>query len=238
MSTVLSTTAQQIIDDAYTLIKVKSFLDPLENEQVEFALRMLNSMLKNWEANGVQLFTISDTTIPLHSSKQSYTVGPGASVYNVEAGRPLKLISARRRGSDDVDTTVTILSIDDYKKIPQKDIVGEVNSVAYQRSILYGTVYVWPVNDETPVGSSTKDLICTFQRPLDIFDTNEDTPDFPAEQNLAVTYGLAAILVNNSPLLLSEKTEFKKEAMAMYNRLRGNEQESVSFFFKPDVRRR
>lgn len=238
MTTVLSTTAQQIIDDAYTLIKIKSFLDPLENEQVEFALRMLNNMIKAWEADGAQLHTISDTTIALYGSKQSYTIGPGTSVYDIEAGRPLKLIDARRRDSDNNDTPVTVLALADYRRIPQKDSVGEVNSVAYHRNTLYGTVYVWPVNDETPVGSSTKDLICTFQRPFDIFDSNEDAPDFPAEQNMAVTYGLAAILVNTAPITLQEKQALKLEAARYYQALKGNDQESTSFFFKPDVRRR
>lgn len=237
MSTVLSTTAQQIIDDAYTLIKVKSFLDPLEPEQVEFALRMLNNLIKAWEADGVQLHTISDLTIPLYGSKQSYTIGPGTSVYDVESGRPIKLIDARRRDIYGDDTPVTVVALADYRKIPQKDVVGEVNTVAYHRNALYGTIYVWPVNDDATAMASNRDLICTFQRPLDIFDSNEDTPDFPAEQNMAVTYGLAAILVNTTPLAYNEKQALKLDAAKLYQSLKGNDQESVSFFFRPDVRR-
>jgi hypothetical protein len=237
MSTVLSTTAQQIIDDAYTLIKVKSFLDPLENEQVEFALRMLNSMIKQWEVDGVHLNTISNTTITLYGSKQSYTLGPGSAVYDIETGRPVRLISANRRGTDDVDTPVNRIALEDYRRIPEKAAVGEVSSVAYHRNTLYGTIFVWPVNDEATAIVSTRELVCTFERPFDIFDSNEDTPDLPADMNLALTYGLASILVNITPLSAAEKQMIKAEAIAFYTRMKGNEQESIPFFFKPDVRR-
>jgi hypothetical protein len=235
MSTELTTTAQQIIDDAYTIIRVKGFLDPLENEQVEFALRMLNSMLKQWEKDACYIHVLSDITIALNGSKQSYTIGPSAS-YDINAGRPLKLVSALRRDSNNVDTPVKVVSLEDYRRIPQKGIVDEINTVAYERSTAYGIVYVWPVNDEVLI-SSTRDLVGTFQRPFDIFDTNEDTPDLPAEMFLTVTYGLAAILVNTAPLPMNEKISLKAEAMALYNTMKADDGEKVSFFFKPSVRR-
>ena len=235
MSTVLSTTAQQIIDDAYTLIRVKGFLDPLENEQEEFALRMLNSLLKQWEKEGVYIHTISDITIPLNGSKQSYTIGP--STCDVTAGRPVKLLSAARKDAEDTYNPINIVSIQEYRRIPNRDIVGEVSLVAYERGIAYGTLYVWPVNDEL-LAVSTRDIIGTFQRSFDIFDTSADTPDLPSEMFLTITYCLAAILVNTSPLSLAEKQSIKAEATMLFAKLRANDTENVSFFFQPDVRRR
>ena len=79
MSTVLSTTAQNIVNDAYTLISAKDIETALTASELDFGLRMLNNLIKQYQMRGVQLHTIADLSIPLGASKESYTIGPDAS---------------------------------------------------------------------------------------------------------------------------------------------------------------
>lgn len=72
MTTALSTIAQNIINDAIRKCGVKDIGNEVSSEEVEIALRMLNSMIKQWESRGVKLHTIYDLEIPQYGSKQNY----------------------------------------------------------------------------------------------------------------------------------------------------------------------
>lgn len=74
MATTLSTVAQNIINDALRKCGVKDIGNEVSPEEVEIALRMLNSLIKQWESRGVKLHTIYDLLIPQYGSKQSYSL--------------------------------------------------------------------------------------------------------------------------------------------------------------------
>ncbi len=69
---VLSVIAQDIINDAVRKCGVKDIGNEVSPEEIEIALRMLNSLIKQWESRGVKLHTIYDLEIPQYGSKQSY----------------------------------------------------------------------------------------------------------------------------------------------------------------------
>lgn len=74
MSTTLSTVAQNIVNDALRKIGVKDIGNEVSPEEVEIGLRMLNSLLKQWETRGVKLHTVYDVEVPQYGGKQSYTL--------------------------------------------------------------------------------------------------------------------------------------------------------------------
>ena len=74
MSTILSTVAQNIINDAIRKCGAKDIGNEVSPEEIETSLRMLNSLIKQWETRGVKLHTIYDLEIPQYGSKQSYAL--------------------------------------------------------------------------------------------------------------------------------------------------------------------
>lgn len=236
MATTLATTAQNIVNDAYTLIGAKDLETAITAAELEFGLRMLNNLIKQYQMRGVQLHTIADLTIPLGASNQSYTIGPDAS-YDLNTARPIRIISARRQDSDGNEIPLLVISREDYKRLPAKDTVGTITQVAYERLADYGVVYVWPVNDEALI-SSTETLLLSVQRDIDVFDNSEDTGDFPPDKHMALTYGLAAILIDVLPNGGSGRVQaIKVQAAELLNMALITDQEPVSLFIQPDRRR-
>ncbi len=154
MSTVLSETAQQIINDAYQLAGRKDMFNELEPEEIEFGLRLLNDLIKQWQSRGVELSSILDVEVPLYDSKQSYVLGPSG---DLDIGRPMRVVSARRRDSSGYDLPFEppISSREDYKRLPLKDSAGVTVMAAYERRLTDGLVYVWPVSDTASTALTT-----------------------------------------------------------------------------------
>lgn len=154
MATALSETAQQIINDAYQLTGRKDMFNELEPEEVEFALRLLNDMIKQWQTRGVELSSIDDIEIPLYDQKQSYILGPAG---DLDMGRPMRAISARRRDSSGYELPFEppISAREDYKRLPLKTSTGTTIMAAYERRLTGGVVYVWPVSDTASTSLTT-----------------------------------------------------------------------------------
>lgn len=74
MTTTLSTIAQNIINDVLRKCGVKDLGNEVSPEEIDIALRMLNSLIKQWESRGVKLHTIYDLEVPQYGSKQSYAL--------------------------------------------------------------------------------------------------------------------------------------------------------------------
>jgi hypothetical protein len=228
MTTTHTTTAQQIIDDAYTLIGKKDMGASLEWAEVEYGLRLLNDLIKQWQTKGVRLQTVYDMTVTIVAAKASYTV---SATGDVVLARPDRIISALRRDSDNDDTPVDVVSMEDYRRLSIKASPGQTTMIAYAKTTDSGTVYVWPVEDA--VGAS---LILAVQRQIDKFDDTEDAGDFPSEMFLALKFGLAALLDNGVGRTQEERRTLKIDALTYFSELQATDQETTSFFFQPLVR--
>lgn len=233
MSTVLSTTAANIMNDAFFLLGAKDIGSPLDAAEVEIALRLLNSFIKQLQARGVQLHTVSDVSIPLYGNKQSYTVGPDAS-YDLNTGRPMRIISARRRDANNYEVPMVEVSRDDYKRLPQKSTVGPPVQFAYEKLAAYGVVYIWPVSNAATLQLSDYTMVATIQRAIDIFDTSEDAGDLPSEMHLALTYCLADLLPYGTK---QARADVKQKAPAYLVLLLTSDSETTSIYVQPDMRR-
>lgn len=233
MSTVLSTTAANIIKDAYYLVGAADIEDSLSAGETAVGLRFLNSFIKHLQSRGAQLHTISDIEIPLYGSKQSYTIGPDAS-YDKNTGRPMRIISARRRNSDGYELPMIEISREDYKNLPIKSTVAQPTQFAFERLAGYGVVYIWPVSDAATAETSEYTMVATIQRAVDIFDTNEDAGDFPSEMHLAITYCLADMLPCGTK---SARQDIKSKAPNYLAMLLSTDQETASIMIQQDKRR-
>lgn len=234
MSTVLSTTALNIISNALYLVGARDLGAPLSGEESEVGLFFLNSFVKYLQSRGVQLHTVSDIEIDLYGSKQSYTIGPDAS-YDKNTGRPMRIISARRRDSDGYEIPMIEMSREDYKNLPQKSTIGPPSQYAFEKLAAYGVVYIWPISDAASLAASDYTMVATIQRALDIFDTSDDAGDLAPEMHLAVTYCLADMIPYGTRMA---RDDVKRKAPDYLITLLATDQETTSIVIRQESRRR
>jgi len=107
--------------------------------------------------------------------------------YTTKLIRPLKTLSARRIGTNDVD--IDVISRDEYFTLPAKTVTGEVNQIHYDPQLVTAKLYIWPT------GNQADDRIqITFMMPIEDFDSSNINADFPQEWLEALKYGLASRL--------------------------------------------
>ena len=234
MATTLSTTGTLLIHDAMRLAGLKDMGNDPSPEEIEFGLRMLNTMIKQWETRGVKLHTFYDLSVPQYGSKSNYSIMSSGG--DVTLDRPMRVVSARRKVNATLyETEISLISREDYERITIKASVGAVSQVFYDRQLNYGTLYVWPVSDAL-VSAPTYDVILNVQRAIGILSTVEDVPDLPSEQYLALIYGLAEILADGGVLGIPERQLLTAKAKDYLNQLLMTDQETTSFFFQPVMR--
>ena len=69
-------TRNDIIERALRILNVTPLGEPVSNEQSEAAALALNSMIKEWQRNDMQLWLWQEAIIFLNVSQESYLLGP------------------------------------------------------------------------------------------------------------------------------------------------------------------
>lgn len=142
--------------------------------------------------------TIHWTTIVSVDSATAVTITSGLAsaasagnkvyTYTTKAGRPQKILTAYRRDINDLDTEVTIIGENEYRRQANKGSSGPPVQLYYFPTLTTGTMFVWPVDG----GSTWDKLIFIGQYLPDDFDDNADNPQFPIEWGNALVWNLAA----------------------------------------------
>ena len=228
-----STNASQIINDAYMTCGAIDIEGAPTAAQYVFALRMINRMIKQWQTRGVSLHFFKDITVTLTANVGSYVVGTGQTAPNIATARPMRVISANRKDAAGNETELTIISREDYSRLSDKTNTGVPTQLYYDRQLSTGTLYFWPV----PVDSLSTAII-TIERQVEIFTTDGDTPDFPVETDLALVYGLAAVLCDSLTIPPQSAGSIKQSANDYFNQVLMTDQETTSYFFQPDRRQK
>lgn len=183
-------TREDIIRDALlTLGAIDADEDPTPRETQD-ASRMLNMLMKSLQANQ-NLWLKKDVTHTLIPGTTSYTVGTGL---NVNTPRPLRLASARRKDTSSREVPIEVGAREDYASLPTKTTQGAPNLVYYDPQRDNGVLYVWPTGDTV-----NNQLVLTFKRPIEDFDTAGNSPDCPQEWFLCLVFGLAELLLPQYP---------------------------------------
>ena len=108
--------------------------------------------------------------------------------YTTKAGRPQKILTAYRRDTGNLDTSITMIGEEEYRDQSNKGSSGPPVQAYYHPTLTTGTLYVWPVDG----GASWDKLIFIGQYLPDDFDSTSDNPQFPIEWGNALVWGLAA----------------------------------------------
>lgn len=211
----------QLIEGALRLCGVIAQGETPSASQVTESARMLNLMVKAWEADGMPLWALTTYTIPLVANQTSYTLN---------SPKPLKPIQAWNRNTTSlVDIPMRMISRQEYNILGNKSTTGNPIQLYFQPNRDDSTVYLFPTPDST--SASQQVIYFTAQRPFQDFDAATDTPDFPQEWYQAVMYGLAQLLaglynidVETRKMIAAEAASFKQQALSF-----GNEENSIYF---------
>jgi hypothetical protein len=195
----------------------------------------LNALIKEWQADGMQLWRIQTNSITLVAGTASYTIGIGGTV---AVAPPLKVINAYiRTTSTSIDTPLLLITRNQYEMYGDKATQSTPNQVWYDPpgnlsgGEMLGTVYVYPAPDSTTASTQTIRLVGVAA--LQDLDAGADDIDFPSYFTNALVWGLADQLAyehGQSPVIMDRIT---KKAMYHKDIALSFGTEEGSLFFQP-----
>lgn len=177
---------------------------------------------------------VASNTITINGTLPS-DVDTDSKVYHylVTANRPMRVLEAyTHRELENADIPVGIISRVDYWSLSTKDSQGQVVQVYFDPQIDKDNLYVWPVNS-----SELDYLILQCQRTLSDFDALGDTPDYPQEWYMPLTYNLAVNLAPKYGMPAMDYQRLQVLAMQMYETAKAwDVEQETSVYLKPDTR--
>ena len=209
--------------------------------QYDNARETLNMILSAWQADGLHVWTIKTTSaLNLSASTGSYTIGSGAT-WNISY-RPLDILRAYLRDTDNIDRPLEIISKQRYDMLSNKTQEGVPSCIYFdatydgssnQGSTSTATVYVWPEPDTA--AATEYDVILVYQRPLLDFNASTDELDMPQEWYNAVRLNLALALAPEYGMPVMDQDRLKVEADAAKELAMGWDREKTSLFIQPNT---
>lgn len=199
----------------------------------------LNALVKEYQADGMPLWKITQMTGITYTATNSYTVGLGQTVNQVA---PLKVLQAFNRSDDTlpIDQPVLIIPYQDYLYLGIKTSTGRPSQVFYKTpgeggtipaSDMIGTIIVYPSPDAATIAHQT--LVLIAQQPFENFDASTDIPDFPSYWFNALIWGLAADLAYEYGVGLAERSMIAKKAVEKKEMALSFGVEEGSLFLRP-----
>lgn len=218
--------ATAVASDAATGASTVTVDDDTGIASGDFIGIVLDSGAWHWTTvNGAPASDVVTLTAVLPSAASD---GAKVYTYTTKLGRPQRVLDARMV-IDATETPLEMLARRDYFDIPTKGAASIPNQ-AYFDPQLTAKLYVWPTLG-TLTGAENR-LTLTFERLLEDFDANGDTPDLPVEWLEALKTNLAIRLapeygrtVPQEVLLLAAESR---------DRLMGWDREG-SVSFQPDM---
>lgn len=180
-------TAIELISDALAELGVLADEEPLEAVDMERGLRAMTRMLKAWQADGVQIWTLTEGSIPLVQGDFDYLFGAGGAFTTV----PFDITDCRIvRGGTSLP--MLRLSREEYYALPNRLATNQGYSTQfyYDRQRSGGTLFVWPAPD-----AMAGTLNFTYRRIIMDMDAGPNDMDLPQEWSEAVVFGLASRLI-------------------------------------------
>jgi hypothetical protein len=204
--------------------------------EVSSATNSLNLMLKAWQADGMQLWQVTELSIPPVEGQAEYTIGPTPLAGGVTvAGKPAALLEAYRRlTSNTSDISLIRQSRTQYWELNTKSTKGTPVNVYWElkQSVDYNSLYVWPAPDANFAANNTIEIL--YQKPFDDMSATDSDLAFPQEWELAVVYGLAVILAPEYGVPLSNQKLLIQQADKEKDRVLDWDQEQTSVLFSPE----
>jgi hypothetical protein len=160
--------------------------DSASGSQLDDSLQALTDLVRSWEPYGLQGWARKSGTISLTATTASYTFGSAGTGLTE---RPTKIEGAWLRDSDSQDSSLYIMTRNQYWDITDKAEPGVCASVYYDSQAPTATIYLWPVPED-----STYSLLLDYRKPLAELDSGTDSLEMPPEWHRTLKWNLAAEL--------------------------------------------
>jgi hypothetical protein len=206
------------------------------------AATALNALVKEYQADGMPLWKISQLTAISYTATNSYTIGKSQTVNQTA---PLKVLQAFNRNdlvTPKTDQPVLIVPYQDYLYLGSKSSTGRPSQLFYKtpgeggtipQSDMIGTILVYPLPDTDTITNYT--LILIAQMPFENFDAATDIPDFPSYWFNALIWGLAGDLAYEYGVGLAERSMIAKKALEKKEVALSFGVEEGSMYLRPTV---
>lgn len=134
------TTANSLIDRAYSLLGYKDPGEALSGADAAYALSALNDMIDSWNTQGYFIVTVSDVVTTV--SGLPITIGPSMAI---DVPRPTEMKAGAFVRSGGVDFPIEWISREEYDSITVKSISSNIPAYGYYDAGLpTGNIYLWP----------------------------------------------------------------------------------------------
>lgn len=167
--------------------------------QISDAATALNAMIKAFQADGMPLWKISESTITTVAGQRDYSISNSVTL-------PLKVIQAYRTEVGGTNVPLNIYTRFDFNLLPltPSTITGTPVTLYYNPQMDSGTVRLWPIPDD-----STTTFTVVYQAPYEDMDTATDNFSFPSYWMEALIYNLAYRLAPEYGIPLADRAEIK-----------------------------
>lgn len=229
-------TRNEIITDALRKCGALGEKETPTTEQYNAGASALNSLIKAFAADGMQIWKIEQVVkdFSAFTTSAAVTVGVGKTV--VTSNVPLKLIGAwRQLTASELKTPLEIYTRQEYMDIPDPAAEGAPLAVYFQPLKTDGSLYLWPIPDSTWQADGR--IVLDFQVQYTATTAGTDVLDFPDHWEQTLIYSLAqrlapeyGVSINERNLLTQDSERFRQEALFFSN-------EEGSIFLRPTMRR-
>jgi len=149
--------------------------------------------------------------------------------YTTLIGRPVEIIEARVRNTDDNDSPLRIIhDRHEFMAVTDKTSQGEVQEIYYDPFIVNGLLYVWPIAGS---GDITDRIVMTVRRVVEDFDAQANNFDGPVEALDALIWNLSVQIAPEYGANVSQMVMAK--AIDSYDKLKRFYQSIETMQFTP-----
>lgn len=186
-------TASRIITFAHRDAELTQEGSVPNSEQLARGWMLLSDMINLWVTQGLKLWLMTDTAVPLVAGQNKYTLGPGGSV-NIT--RPLQIVEGYFKDQNNVQRPLTPLGWDDWIRLSQVNNQGPITQYFEDKQQTVTNVFFWLTPDATAArGSAHLILRNQVTGPVNL----SDSVGFPVEWYIALRWGLADELSTGQP---------------------------------------
>lgn len=235
MTTTFSVTRDDIVKAALKECGALGTGETASTEDVTDASFAFNLIIKAWVKKGLPLWKIVDITVPLVVANVTYQIGPTAiGTGAVVTDRPLRVFDPLIRViSNTRDTTLTVLSRQEYEALGAKTTSGIPNAIYYQSLSLNGLLSVYPAPSDT-----LRSIHLFAQVPISDVNVGTDVLDFPSECFQALKWNLCAEIAGPYVSSDSKLARIEKKAQIYKDEMESWSVEEASIYFSYDSRDR
>lgn len=227
-STDFALNRDQIIGMALRDINVLASGETPTNQELSDASLSLNSMIKSWIADGLQLWVIESVDKALVADQVSYTVGLSG---NISVPRPQRIdMVIYKKGT--YERKLFPISRDEYKGLSDKTAKGAPTSYYYDPQLTNGVLYLWPVIDTV----TDEEIEVVYQKAFDDLDIGTNNFEFPPMYYEAIRWNLAENLAHQYGVPMSIYARVAAKAQLEKIRVMQYDQEDVSLLIQPASR--